>query len=87
MNSEVHKKKNQKFYKYWKSKRTSKKNYTLKTTTIFSFPCSLIYCFIKDGFTVEFLKFFPFLFAITTAAYGFYVYFMEYKLQEKDIRN
>ena len=83
MKSEAHKKKNDKFCTYWETKRTSKKNYTLKNTAIFSFPFSIIYCLIKEGFTVEFLKFFPFLFAITTILYGLYVYFIEYNLQEK----
>jgi len=76
-------KKNKKFLKYWETKRASKTKYTLKTSAIFSFILSTIYCFIKDGFTINFLKSFPLFFLITTIIYALYVYFIEYNLHEK----
>ncbi|MFT6066181.1 MAG: hypothetical protein ACJAYY_002301 [Paraglaciecola sp.] len=76
-------KKNDKFIEYWKIKRTNKKNYTIKTSAMFSFMLSIIFCLISDGFTLDFLKIFPVTFLVTTIVYGLYVYFIEYNLLEK----
>lgn len=76
-------KRNEKFLKYWETKRVDKKKYTIKISATFSFMISTIFCLIKYGFTTDFLKSFPLCFLITSIIYAVYVYFIEYNLHEK----
>ncbi|PQJ78895.1 hypothetical protein [Polaribacter porphyrae] len=80
---EYYQKLNIKFMSYWKIKRENKLKYVIKSTCFFAIPLSLVLGVSIFG-TKELLSTKNQILTLTTfIVYGLYVFFIEYRINEK----
>lgn len=77
------KKLNSKFLEYWSKKREKKLQFTIKNTTLFALPLSIVLGVTNYGWS-RLLSFENMVLTILTfSIYGCFVYFIEFKINEK----
>lgn len=74
---------NTKFIKYWSKKRAHKLQFIIKNTTLFALPLALVLGVSIDGWNSLLTLQHLILTALTFLIYGCFVYFVEFKINEK----
>ena len=84
MNSEKHYNNlNLRFINYWSKRRSNKLKYTFLNTSFFAIPLSMVLSFTNYGLDGLLSSKSLVLFLLTFIIYGLFVYFVEFRLNEK----